>query len=257
VTLRTLRYYDREGLLSPSAHTESGYRLYSDTDLVVLQQILALKLLGLPLAEIKSCLKHGPNSLVSVLVQQQAMIEEKRKQLDAIVLAIEQAIRKLQNGEADWDVIVGVIEVLKMEQNTEWVKKYFTEEQLATMQELGAQSYSGEAAQKMAQWPAWTEADQEKASAQWKHIGDESERLAAENADPGGEEAQALAKLKTDLLQAFTKGDPDIKEGLRQFWQNHNALPESQQPLAKVPGAPSGPGADFLNRAMEIYQKAN
>jgi len=243
--------------LSPSTHTESGYRLYSDADLVLLQQILALKLLGLPLAEIKSCLKHGPNGLEAVLVQQHAMMEEKRKQLNAIVSAIEHAMRKLQSGEADWDIIVGVIEVMKMEQNTEWVKKYFTEEQMATMQELGAQSYSEEAAKKMAGWPAWTEADQEKASAQWKHIGDESERLAAVNADPGGAEAQALARLKSELLGAFTKGDQDIKQGLQQFWQNHNALPKSKQPLAKVPGAPSGPGADFLNKAMEIYDKAN
>jgi len=132
-------------------------------------------MLGLPLAEIKSCLKHGPSSLEAVLVQQQRMIEEKRRQLDSVVSAIKQAMEKLQAGQADWDAIVGVIEVMKMEQNTEWVKKYLNDEQLSTMQELGAESYSDEAKKKMAEWPAWTEADQEKANAQWKHIGDESE----------------------------------------------------------------------------------
>ena len=42
VTLRTLRYYDKIGLLTPSARTDAGYRLYSDEDVERLQQILFL-----------------------------------------------------------------------------------------------------------------------------------------------------------------------------------------------------------------------
>ena len=53
VSVRTLRYYDRVGLLRPAQHTEAGYRLYTDADLVRLQQILALKFLGFSLEEIK------------------------------------------------------------------------------------------------------------------------------------------------------------------------------------------------------------
>ena len=36
VTIRTLQYYDKEGLLSPSAESEGGRRLYTDKDLVLL-----------------------------------------------------------------------------------------------------------------------------------------------------------------------------------------------------------------------------
>lgn len=43
VTIRTLQYYDKEGLLSPSAESEGGRRLYTDKDLVLLHQILSLK----------------------------------------------------------------------------------------------------------------------------------------------------------------------------------------------------------------------
>ena len=49
VTLRTLRYYDSVGLLSPSQVTEAGYRLYTEEDLLTLQNILALKFLGFSL----------------------------------------------------------------------------------------------------------------------------------------------------------------------------------------------------------------
>ena len=40
VSIRTLQYYDKIGLLHPSGHTEAGYRLYDDTALAALQQIL-------------------------------------------------------------------------------------------------------------------------------------------------------------------------------------------------------------------------
>ena len=46
VTVRTLQYYDKEGLLSPSAESEGGRRLYTDRDLIMLHQILSLKSLG-------------------------------------------------------------------------------------------------------------------------------------------------------------------------------------------------------------------
>lgn len=49
VTVRTLQYYDKEGLFSPSAESEGGRRLYTDKDLITLHQILSLKSLGFSL----------------------------------------------------------------------------------------------------------------------------------------------------------------------------------------------------------------
>ncbi len=53
VTVRTLQYYDKEGLLSPSAESEGGRSLYTDKDLVILHQIISLKSLGFSLDDIK------------------------------------------------------------------------------------------------------------------------------------------------------------------------------------------------------------
>ena len=53
VTVRTLQYYDKEGLLSPSAESDGGRRLYTDKDLVMLNQIISLKSLGFSLDDIK------------------------------------------------------------------------------------------------------------------------------------------------------------------------------------------------------------
>ena len=58
--LRTLQYYDTIGLLTPIEYTESGYRLYDDTALERLQQILLFKELEFPLKEIKKII-DAPN----------------------------------------------------------------------------------------------------------------------------------------------------------------------------------------------------
>ncbi|MDN4075157.1 MerR family transcriptional regulator [Fictibacillus terranigra] len=59
LTVRTLRYYDQIDLLSPSAHSGSGHRLYDKNDFFRLQQILALKELEVSLEEIKSILNDN------------------------------------------------------------------------------------------------------------------------------------------------------------------------------------------------------
>lgn len=52
-TVKALRYYDRHGLLPPSARSSSGYRLYDDVDLHRLEFIRQAKALGLALDEIR------------------------------------------------------------------------------------------------------------------------------------------------------------------------------------------------------------
>lgn len=231
VSVRTLRYYDQEGLLSPSGYSEAGYRLYSDEDLVNLQQILALKFLGFSLDEIKALMKKGPRSLPDLLAQQKAMMREKRTQVDNIIQAIEEAEKLLRTQQADWNSLVNVIQVIQMEQNKEWVKKYFTEDQMAQMQELGKEAYSDEARAKMAQWPEWTEEDQKRVDAQWGEVWDDIRALTAQGADPAGQEAGVVLGKYNALISAFTKGDPDISSGLNKLWETNNALPAEQQPF--------------------------
>ena len=53
VTLRTIRYYDKQNILKPSYVTEAGARFYTDEDFARLQQILLLKYLGFSLDDIR------------------------------------------------------------------------------------------------------------------------------------------------------------------------------------------------------------
>jgi DNA-binding transcriptional MerR regulator len=254
VSERTLRYYDKVGLLSPSQYTESGYRLYSDDDLLNLQQILALKFLGLSLGEIKFCLQTGPKHLQAILVQQKAMMCEKRAQLDTIIEAIEKTERLLETDQYTLESIVDVIQVIHMGQNTDWQEKYFTPEQRKSMEEISNASYSEEARQKFKTLHpgTWTEEDQKRIDEQYAFLASELKRLVAEGADPTSPDAQQVAKLQEDLLFAFTKGDPDIVGGLKNYWKNLNALPPEQQPVQLPYGKAE---AKLLDEARRIYRE--
>ncbi len=261
VTLRTLRYYDTVGLLSPGQRSPAGYRQYVDADLITLQQILALKFLGFSLAEIRACLRRDPRQAVDILARQKAMLLERRAQINKIVAAIEKAQAIVGQDRCEWKAIVEVIEAIQMEQQPDWAKRYFSDDGLKKLEELSRNAYSEEARRKLAA-REWTEADQERASEWWAHVAAESKRLADIGADPEGEEAQALAKLKSDLLHEFTQGDPDIEAGLGRLWQSHNALPEDEQPLKPlippevIPGA-TDDAARLLDRSTEIYRQRN
>lgn len=54
VSIRTLQYYDKIGLLHPTGYTDAGYRLYDDADLERLQHILLFRELEFPLKDIKA-----------------------------------------------------------------------------------------------------------------------------------------------------------------------------------------------------------
>ena len=253
VSERTLRFYDRLGLLPPKRYTPAGYRLYGEGDLLRLQQILALKFLGFSLDEIKACLAAGPSRLQEVLAQQKAMMREKRAQLDAIVRAIEETERLLASDRCGWEPIVKIIEVIQVEQKKDWVRKYFTPEQQKKMEELRDAAYSEEAKAKLAARGPWTEEDQKRADEQWGWVDSELRRLAAAGADPGGTEAQKWAATRAGLLSAFTGNDPEVTAGLNSFWKTMSSMPESERPV-QMPKY-SEAEQRLMERAMAVHKE--
>ena len=81
VSVRTLHHYDAIDLLKPDQLTEAGYRLYSDTNLLRLQQILFFKELGFPLKEIKDILNQPDFDRQDALMLQHQMLLDKQKKL--------------------------------------------------------------------------------------------------------------------------------------------------------------------------------
>ncbi|MNO19733.1 HTH-type transcriptional activator mta [compost metagenome] len=99
LTVRTLRFYNQIELFSPSGQTESGHRLYDESDLVRLQQLLSLKELGLSLDEIKSVLAGEQISPLEIVNLQMAKLKEQIK-LQQKLLEQLQHVSKLMQGTA-------------------------------------------------------------------------------------------------------------------------------------------------------------
>ncbi|MFI8455318.1 MerR family transcriptional regulator [Kitasatospora sp. NPDC085464] len=98
VTIRTLHYYDRSGLLSPSERSPAGYRLYNGADLARLQQILFYRELGFPLDEIGDILADPQaNALDHLLARRQALTEQITR-LQKLVDVAERAIEVRRTG---------------------------------------------------------------------------------------------------------------------------------------------------------------
>ena len=85
VSIRTLQYYDKIGLLKPTKYTESGYRLYDDTALEMLQQILLFRELEFPLKEIKEIISRPDFDKNKALEQQIVLLTMKKEHLENLI----------------------------------------------------------------------------------------------------------------------------------------------------------------------------
>ncbi|WP_025847054.1 MerR family transcriptional regulator [Paenibacillus ehimensis] len=139
ITLRTLRYYDQIGLLSPSQHSQASVRLYSKEDLVRLQKIQTLKYIGLTLQEIKEVIREeslSGHDLRSSLTAQKETLRQKLAHMEVVVKAINQAMGILKNEPQDveWSSMIELIHAVHSEKD--WVEQYHTATRLQTRIQL-------------------------------------------------------------------------------------------------------------------------
>ena len=121
VTLRTLRYYDKIGLLKPCSYNEAGHRLYSNQDFGVLQKILTLKFIGLSLDDVANIMKYDlrDDDLKKPLEIQKEIMEEKIHHIQMIIKAIDEAVHMLDNNHIlNWDKFVNIINVINTDKKS-------------------------------------------------------------------------------------------------------------------------------------------
>jgi DNA-binding transcriptional MerR regulator len=232
VTVRALHHYDRLGLLRPR-RTEAGYRVYCARDLERLEQIVALKFLGIPLKQIKAMLERAELELPDALRMQRTVLEEKRKLLDRAILAIKAAERSIAPGRrADSALLTKIIEVIEMQNDNSWTEKYYSPEARAKIDERKKE---------------WSPELQAQVSKQWTELFADVE--AALDEDPAGERAQALAARWKTLVAGFTGGDPEIGKGLNKLYADRPNWPAA----AKEQMAPFGNPKvwEFMGRVMK------
>ena len=85
VSIRTLQYYDKIGLLHPAKYTEAGYRLYNDAALETLQQILLFRELEFPLKDIKEIISRPDFDRSKALEQQIKLLTLKKEHIENLI----------------------------------------------------------------------------------------------------------------------------------------------------------------------------
>jgi DNA-binding transcriptional MerR regulator len=200
VTVRALHHYDRMGLLTP-ARSQTGSRVYSESDLQVLVQIVALKSVGVPLKKIGLLRAHGPTALVETLSTQRRAFERKQPAIGRVIFAVRSIEAVLNQGvEADPAVLRPLMDALR--------------------------SGKGEQTPPAPAWrvPEWGELSQE-----WQALLAAAEKAPAGDANDAA--SQDLARRWEQLMALSTDGAPYARDLV-----HHVNVLRSSATAGRVPG---------------------
>ena len=201
-TVRTLQFYDKEGLLSPSAESEGGRRLYTDKDVILLHQIQSMKYLGFSLDDIKHRLValETPEQVADVLAVQAENIKEKIKSLSEVLKTIKGLrVETLQMKTVDWKRYADIVVLMQMGNDNYWVLKHFDDETL----EVFRNKYNSSTAKTI-----WSTMER---------LFDRTVELGVNNVPPDSEQCLAHTKEFWDLVIDVTGGDMSLLPQMMQF----------------------------------------
>jgi DNA-binding transcriptional MerR regulator len=222
VSVRALHHYDELGLLSPSHRSASGYRLYTAADVVRLQQIRSLRMLGFSLEQSREFLDRPDLTPDRVLQLHIAHLKEQIELQRTLCDRLERVAGRFRSDER-----VPTEEFLQILEDTSMFEKYYTPEQMADLKQRGEQLGAEHIQEVESEWPRLMEqvrAEMEKGT------------------DPADERVQQLARRWQELVQEFTGGDPGITQSLGRVWQEETT----------VHGMDTGP----MRQLMGYVQKA-
>ena len=120
VSIRTIRFYDKQNILKPSYVTASGARFYTDSDFVKLQQILLLKYLGFSLDDIRGMTIDDADYhfLLNSLSLQKKLVVDRIEQMQLVESAIDNAVKALEEQhQIDWSQMLNLIHLTGMEKS--------------------------------------------------------------------------------------------------------------------------------------------
>ena len=118
ITVRTVRYYDKQNILKPSLVTQAGARFYTEEDFARLQQIMLLKYLGFSLEDIRELTVNDSDYsyLEHSLEQQQNLVRDRIEQLQLVEQAIGETVTEIrQQQNVDWNRMRELIHLTGME----------------------------------------------------------------------------------------------------------------------------------------------
>ncbi len=234
VTVRTLHFYDQKGLLKPEHRTESGYRVYQQSDLIRLQQILTLKALGFSLETISALLTEEGYSLQKALKFQKNAIAQRIGELQIAHYALARMLDSVgESGEVDWEQVMTIIRSFAEISQDDLVNRYYTPEQQAWIQERAVYTTPTIITEGAKAWREVREAFEQR-----RHL------------PPDHPEIQAIVAEMEKLVSLFTGGDASISEAhQRHYRETEHRMPD----LFRTTSDPEL--GNLITEAVRIYQE--
>jgi DNA-binding transcriptional MerR regulator len=184
LTVRTLHHYDDIGLLSPSARSDAGYRLYNRDDIGRLHQVQALRRFGMSLADIGAFLANPEADLAHLIGQQLAALNRQMAQMRELQGQLSRLHEQLASGQepelANW---LNTLELMTM------YDKYFSKEELQ-------------------QLPLAAALANDPARAEWPALVSKVQALIDDGVPPSDPGAQQLARQWMSMLVRDTNANP-------------------------------------------------
>ena len=227
VSVRTLQYYDTIGLLKPAEYSESGYRLYDDTDLERLQQILLFRELEFPLKDIKEIINRSDFDKKKALDQQIELLTLKKEHLENLI-SFARELKKKGAGKMDFSAF-----------DTSKIKEYpkKAKEQWGDTAEY--KEYEERKAKR-------SKADEKKVMEDFMEIFKEFGKM--QDSDPASKEASDMVlKLKNYISEHFYQCSDEILSGLGKMYVSGNEFTEN---INRAGGEGT---AEFVNKAIQVF----
>ncbi|MEM6436262.1 MAG: MerR family transcriptional regulator [Cyanobacteria bacterium P01_D01_bin.115] len=191
LSIRTLHYYDEIGLLVPSHRTEADHRLYSNEDIIRLQQILSLRQLGLSLSEIRECLVSPGYSLPQVIDLHRDRLREQIALSQTLLKRLSGIAQELQTTQS-----VAVETLIEAMETITMTEQYFTPEQQAVLADRFREN----------------EAD-------WEALLTQVRAEIAKGTAFNSPDVRYLARRWLGSMKSFVDGDNDIYAALTRMYQ--------------------------------------
>ena len=243
VSIRTLQYYDKIGLLHPAEYTEAGYRLYDDAALETLQQILLFRELEFPLRDIKKIVESPDFDRSKALEQQIELLTLKKEHLENLIDLAKglklRGVRHLKFDAFDTRKIDEYAAQAKASWGTTPAYKEFEEKSKGRTQE-DDQNIAQGLMDIFAEFGAIRGAEAGTLKG--------AELDAVKSADPASAEAQALVKKLQDYItQHFYNCTNEILSGLGKMYAGGGDFTKNIDSYG-------GEGtAEFVHQAIEVY----
>ncbi|MBL6852977.1 MAG: MerR family transcriptional regulator [Alphaproteobacteria bacterium] len=210
VSVKALRLYEQHRLVTPH-RTAAGWRVYGPAELAALHQVIALKRLGFPLARIAALTAGKAVRLDAVLAaQEQALARDAGRTAEALAL-VRAARARLQRHEP-----LTVDDLAKLTTETTMTTKATPEEMKAIFDPLIAKHYTQE--DLVGLKARETTFDQAEVTRIWDGLFAEAKDLSAKG-DPASPAALDLARRWSEMVKAFTKGDPGLAQKAGALWK--------------------------------------